>query len=179
MENIKDKRTRRWLVAGLWTGFIYGTLYIARPVCEFFKQYTWFPFSVNAVIALFIVFTLIVFFRNRHAYRAWNYILLLFVLAGYTFGIMMLSIPEERLHFIEYGILVFLVYRALILDLKGGWAYFGAFVLTSLLGVGDEGIQYLLPNRYYQLQDVFLNSISAVLGLILVFAVRGKKRNLD
>jgi hypothetical protein len=174
MEKIKSERVRRWGWVGAWAGFIYATLYVARPVCEFLKQYPWFSLSVNATIVIFIMAVLIYSFRKKYPYFAGTYILLFLVLAGYGWGITLLQIPEERLHFLEYGILAFLAYRALILDLKNGWAYVTAFVLTSLIGLGDEGIQYLLPNRYYQFQDVCLNSVSAALGLLLVFVLYRK-----
>jgi VanZ family protein len=51
------------------------------------------------------------------------------------------------------------------------------FYWQPRLGWGMRGIQYLLPNRYYQFQDICLNSVSAALGLILVFAVYHGKEN--
>lgn len=88
-----------------------------------------------------------------------------------------LSIPEERLHFIEYGVLAYLLHRALLMDWGRAPAYGWALVLATLIGAGDEGIQYLLPNRYFQFSDICLNSASAALGLILVFAGRQGKHN--
>jgi len=168
------------MLAGIWTGLIYSTLYIMRPVCEFFKQYTWFSFSVNAGIAFSVIFIVLVFVRKKHIRKTPTYLLLFLVMIGYFFGMTLLSIPEERLHFIEYGVLAFLIYRALILDFKNGRSYFAAFVITSFIGLGDEGIQYLLPNRYYQFKDVCLNSASAVLGLALVYVIyRDQKTNIS
>ena len=38
--------------------------------------------------------------------------------------------------------------------------------LTALAGWGDEGIQAVLPNRYYELRDVGLNVAAGVLVVV-------------
>ena len=178
MSDIESKRVGRWMLAVAWTGLIYSTLYIVRPICEFLKQYAGFSFFVNAGIIFFGISTVLVFVKTKRVCRRATYALLLLVMAVYSLGMAWLSIPEERLHFVEYGILVFLVYRALILDLKGWPVYLLAFLTTSLIGLGDEGIQYLLPNRHYQFKDVCLNSVSAALGLAFVYVLcRDHKAN--
>jgi hypothetical protein len=45
-------------------------------------------------------------------------------------------------------------------------------VLTATAGWLDEGIQYLLPNRWYDLADVALNAASGALGAGLVALLR-------
>ena len=177
MNDLKNIRFQRWTLAGSWTGIIYATLYIARPVCEFFKQYSWFPVAVNISIFLCIAVIVGIFLKKKRLHQTLADPYLFLIIAGYGAGMMLISIPEERLHFIEYGILAALVYWALILDLENNRAYAWAFVITSLIGVGDEGIQYLLPNRYYQFQDVCLNSASAALGLIFIFVICRQKES--
>ncbi len=171
MNDIKRRRLYRWMSAGLWTGLIYSTLYVARPVCEFLKQYSWFSSTINISIILCLIVISVIFFRKIRTERISTYFMFFCITAAYFAGMVYISIPEERLHFIEYGILAFLICRALIVDVKGGKVYFFAFLLTSFLGAGDEGIQHLLPNRYYQFQDVCLNSISGALGLAFVFVM--------
>lgn len=178
MSDIKTKRIHRWMLAGIWTGLIYSTLYIARPVCEFLKQYTGFSFFVNAGIIFFGISIVLIFVKTKRIRRGSTYALLFLVVAGYFLGMTLLPIPEERLHFVEYGVLAFLIYRALILDLRAGQSFLVAFAITSLIGLGDEGIQHLLPNRYYQLKDVCLNSVSAALGLALTY-VMGRDQSTD
>ncbi|MCK4881526.1 MAG: VanZ family protein [Candidatus Omnitrophica bacterium] len=171
MSDIKSRRIRRWILAGAWTGLIYSTLYIVRPICEFLKQYAGFSFFVNAGIVFFGISIVLVFVKTKRIRRRLTYALLFLVIAVYSLGMTWLSIPEERLHFVEYGVLAFLIYRALILDLRAGQSFLAAFAITSLIGLGDEGIQYLLPNRYYQFKDVCLNSASAALGLALTYVI--------
>ncbi len=170
-----NKRTSHWALVIIWTGLIYSTLYIVRPICEFLKQYT--PF--DAIIWGLFVLTLIgiiyfVFFHVRRM-KPLSYLLFFGTLACYAAALFWLKIPEERIHLIQYGILVCLLVRALRLDFPPSAAYAGAFVLTSLLGLGDEGIQHILPNRYFQWKDVILNSVSAALGLLLWLSLQGRQ----
>ncbi|VAX38155.1 hypothetical protein MNBD_UNCLBAC01-580 [hydrothermal vent metagenome] len=95
--------------------------------------------------------------------------MLLLLLAAYGYGVFTIQYAEEKVHFIQYGVLSFFAYRALRLDLPHLWAYFAALILSSFIGWGDEGIQHLLPNRYYQTSDVFLNIFSVGLGLFFIF----------
>jgi len=163
------------MLAGAWTGLIYATLYIVRPVCTFLKTFVWFSSGINVVMVLLVFGVIVVLVRKRYLKRTSTYLLLTVVVALYLAGMAALSIPEERLHLIEYGVLVILVYRAVAVDRDNAWTYALALVITFLIGWGDEGIQHLLPNRYYQFKDVCLNGASAALGLALVYVVRREK----
>lgn len=88
--------------------------------------------------------------------------------------------PEERLHLVQYGsvtALVFAAVRARFLPRRRlGMAFLVAAVLGSALGWLDEGVQYLLPDRVYELRDVLLNVEAAVLAAVsswLLFASAG------
>ena len=175
MNDQKTQRFYRWSLAGGWVVLIYSTLYIVRPICEFLKQAASFSLLVKGGVGLLLVGLMAVLFKRIGAFRVSSCFLLAVALGLYVLAISLLPTPEESLHLVEYGILSFFVYWAFILDFKNWQAYLGAFVLTSLLGWGDEGIQYLLPNRYYQTKDVLLNSVSAALGLFLVFTVERER----
>ncbi|MEK7197011.1 MAG: VanZ family protein [Thermodesulfovibrionales bacterium] len=70
--------------------------------------------------------------------------------------------PEERVHFLEYGILGFLVSTA---TGTGSRHLIRALLLIVLIGSVDEFIQLLLPNRVGDLRDVLMNATGGVLGL--------------
>ena len=84
-------------------------------------------------------------------------------------------IPEEKIHFPEYGFLAYLLYRALKIDVSNKTAYLVSFLLCAGFGWLDEGIQFLLPNRYYETKDVILNILGGGLGLYLTFIVEKAK----
>lgn len=76
--------------------------------------------------------------------------------------------PAERLHLMEYGLLAYLFYRALRNDFPSKKAYVLGFLFASVFGFFDEAIQYVLPNRVFEIRDVMTNVMAAGLGLLAV-----------
>jgi len=71
----------------------------------------------------------------------------------------------QRFHFVEYGVITFLFYRA--------WrpledpAILVLPVLAALLvGIADEWLQWFIPNRVGEIADVLLNGIAIGCGLL-------------
>lgn len=172
MRHAEKLRQKYWLFVFGWVFLIYSTLYVARPVCEFLKRA--FPFSALVdLVSIAMLLTVVVFIWSKaKVFNLLSYALMAVILVSYINGLMTLQYPEEKIHFIEYGVLAFLVYRAIALDKHAPDAYAISFVLVTVFGWIDEGIQYLLPNRYYQVEDVILNSVSGALGLLLVYVFR-------
>lgn len=85
-----------------------------------------------------------------------------------------LPFPEERLHVVEYSILGWLLGWSLACS--GKWpAWWGVGVLLAwLIGYGDEMIQCFLPNRVFDVRDIFLNGIAGMVGLV-IFAIFAKE----
>lgn len=164
---IKCNRYR--VFAGIWVACIYSTLSVVRPVCEILKKNAWFAPGINFILGGLLIVLLLRLIMTMRKRRLLSYFLLLGVLLCYLYGLVKIEYPEEKIHFLEYGFLAYLIYRALRLDYSKILSYTGAFILTTVLGWIDEGIQHILPNRYYQNEDVFLNSVSGVLALLLIF----------
>ncbi len=78
-----------------------------------------------------------------------------------------LSVPEERVHFVEYGVLTLLFRRALAWHVPPARQYAGAWLLGSAVGWADELVQGATPERYYDLHDVLINSVGALLAVLL------------
>ena len=75
---------------------------------------------------------------------------------GYTLELGEKS-PEEALHFIQYGVLGVLVYRALAHRRHDTSIYIAAALICGILGIIDEVIQWLTPRRYWSLRDIWIN----------------------
>ena len=76
----------------------------------------------------------------------------------------------ERVHFVEYGLIAFLFYRA--------WRYRGdpsSLILPLLaaftVGTCDEWLQWFIPYRVGEAHDVFINLVSIVCGLVFAVAI--------
>jgi hypothetical protein len=86
-----------------------------------------------------------------------------------------LGIPDsdavERVHFIEYGAIAWLFYRAW-LPIGGGSILPLAFLSALTVGTFEEWFQWFIPARVGEVRDVFLNAVAIVCGLIVSLAVR-------
>jgi len=116
--------------------------------------------------------------KNKRLLR-WGYVLALVTLIYSTLAIVRPVCDFLRNHTPFSLLLAYLIYRALRLDLKNGRLYLTTIILSGIVGWGDEGIQHLLPNRYYDLRDVTFNFLGAVLGCFLLFVWDKSKRILN
>lgn len=119
---------------------------------------------------------IIIFLIKFEIRKKSTHALLVFIALIYMSVIVFLvQFPAEKIHLAEYGFLAVFVCRALAVDFNDFYSYFMAFIITALLGWGDEAIQHLLPNRYYHIRDVMLNLISGGLGLFFMFTIQREK----
>lgn len=99
--------------------------------------------------------------------------LLALVAALYGVGVASLSIPQERLHYLEYGLLAAILYAGVAArgDHWPGWrAGLAALAATVFLGWLDETIQGAFwERRYFDWRDVELNGRAAVLGVLAAY----------
>jgi hypothetical protein len=71
----------------------------------------------------------------------------------------------ERFHLVEYGALTWLYYR--VWHTRGDVSSLVFPVLaTFIVGIFDEGVQWLVPARVGELHDVLLNGVSIACGLV-------------
>ena len=75
----------------------------------------------------------------------------------------------ERTHLFEYSIVATLIYEALKERAGNGYQVrvpaLLAILITSLVGVVDEFIQLLLPNRVFDIIDMGFNTLASVMGV--------------
>jgi len=165
------QRKKYWLLVFVWVALIYASIPFVRPLCETLRRYTLLNFSIFLSVAAIVILFLRALRQQKHWDRL-TYVFLFLALAMYAYGFIVIKIPEEKIHFIQYGILSFLVYQAIALDVRGFQSYLWAFILVTFLGWMDECIQAITPGRYFGWSDVGLNSVSGVLGLFVTFIWR-------
>ena len=85
------------------------------------------------------------------------------------------STAVERFHFLEYGLITFLFYRA--------WRPLGDLSIVLLpifaglvVGTAEEWLQWFIPNRVGELRDIFLNLAAIVSGLLFSAGVEPAER---
>ena len=168
-----------WLWVGLCSIAIFLTVPIAREIQKFVYD-NWgsevFIYFVLGVLAIgfigllsFLIFKLKI--RSSSPYM-WT-----FIVAGlYTHFILKIkSNPIETVHFLEYGLLSFFLFKALNHHIKDKSIYIIATLFALLIGTFDEILQWITPQRYWDFRDVGLNGLSGGLFQLAIWKVRRPK----
>jgi hypothetical protein len=87
--------------------------------------------------------------------------------------------PAESFHFVEYGLLAFLFYRAV--DRGAGARADGSLLILPLLagiatGVLDEWFQWFVPIRAGELRDIVLDAVASICGVLFAVSIRPPAR---
>jgi ABC-type Co2+ transport system permease subunit len=83
--------------------------------------------------------------------------------------------PVELLHLILYGIMCILFFSLFSLRLSGAPLFGASALATSIFGAIDEIIQYYLPNRFFDWNDIVFNIIGGMMALIVIRFIFGDK----
>ena len=83
------------------------------------------------------------------------------------------AFPAKRVHVFQYALLALVVRRGLASRLDGVPLVAMSALVAALLGVHDELIQGLRPERYFGLTDILVNTVSASVGGCLGAALWG------
>jgi VanZ family protein len=171
------RRFLAWLWVALCTLSIFLIVPLARTIQKFVSARWGRPFFGYAVLAItalaFCVLVNILVFRLKVRTLS-NYFWLAVVAALYVyFTLQLRRAPEEAVHFLEYGLLGYFLFRALSLSIHDKSIYPTAFLIGSLIGIFDEMLQWITPGRYWDFRDVGLNALAT--GLFQVALWKGIK----
>lgn len=174
---------RLWLATAALFGLVCGVIYPAPYALEFLRERNLLRLTVAGILLCALAALTGWVVRQRPGKQEWA--LLAAFAAVYAAIFWFLPVPQERLHFLEYGAIASLAYAALRERRRvsghpplGSWRALlwapgaRAIYLTSLLGWADEGIQALVPHRYYDLRDVGFNALAAVLAVTIAYLRR-------
>ena len=169
----------RWLVLGAYVGAIYGTLpygpILGRPFVRS-RPGAWILGPGMGIAAVVVCVAIVALLLRRGAPRA-AYVALGVAAVGYAFALSWLRAQHlERVHLPEYGLMTCLAWWAIAPRLPGLPGYAVAAVLSAAIGWGDELLQAVTPGRYYDLRDVAANALGAVLGALVLGAIRARRR---
>ena len=182
-DHSSNSQAKAWLIVGLYIGVVYVTLPVA-PRLWFSLSPALISFSSVAifVLALPLACLAVFFFRQRKTTRdspAWHEwqqrhvwritLCIILVLVSWLLILQVAVAPAEIVHLLEYGGLGYLIGWAARVPRFISWSSLGCFMLVTLAGSGDEAIQYLLPNRYFEMRDILLNAWCGTVGLVLWF----------
>jgi len=166
----KKSRAADWF----WVALCILSIFLVIPVARSVRNFV----ETRLDIALFGIFVLL---AVGFAFGAVLYVLwfklkvrsgprvfwLAAVAATYTvFTLKLWRRPEEAIHFLEYGLLGVLLFRALRHHIKDRAIYIIVILTGAIVGLVDEAIQWVIPLRYWDLRDVGFNTLSCILSQV-------------
>ena len=155
-----------WYCAFMVFIAIYSTLFIGRPLIDFFSNQ-----NVQALIfmiGMMLAGSAIIVHGLRTNSGKLEWVIMLGL--GSVFGMLLLRLGlAERSHLIEYSVLTVFIHQAIIERFQDKYYYFilagVAFVIAFGIGVVDELIQILLPNRVFDGVDILFNGMAAAFAV--------------
>jgi VanZ family protein len=171
-ESPREKEWVSWFYVVLWSLVIFVTIPFARPI-QIFVSNNWgrdlFGYLVIAITVIIFGVTAINLLRFRKPSRSgYVWLLLISVIVIYYTVRLMAAAPEEALHFVQYGFLGILIFRALSHRSRDVSIYFVAAVIGGIIGIIDETIQWATPRRYWALGDIWLNFFGTLLSQVAI-----------
>ena len=169
-----SNKRRAWLAVAGWTLLVYTTIPLARTIQEGVQAHggqELFLWATFASFGLTAGWTAMAIFRGRLMLRPMAIAVLCAV--GLSFAALAWSLrenPEESIHCLEYGILGWLLLRAVQHQFHSLAAPFTAAMIGISLGIVDELIQWLIPGRYFDFRDLGINGVSVLLALAALVA---------
>jgi len=168
-----------WSLIACYVTLIYSTLYIIVPIIDYMRKVLKNYFQPSVIILFFIILSSILFYiiSNREHYGLSQFLWFSFISCLYGLVIYILELPEEQVHFIEYGILSALIYLALTHDINNSSIYFLSVLIVFIFGAIDEVIQWVLPNRVFDIRDLIMNGSAGILVQLLIAMVISKRKS--
>ncbi len=167
-------RSRPWLIASIsLAGTIFATLEVAPKVWEWLQPMAAGHMPELAVMLAGCVCAALVVaaWTNGPAeQRARRVLLLMLVFAGAGLALTTVlagTTMAAKVHLVQYGALTWWVLNAVRFDRRPVAAAIGIVLAVSAL---DEGVQYVLPSRYFDVRDILGNWWATGLGALAWFA---------
>ena len=161
---------RLWFLAAALVVVGYALIVPAQTALNALRSRGLLAKTVLAVFALAAIGLFVLVLRSRPRPSEW--VLYGAAMATYALILPRLEVVQERVHFLQYGVLAGVLYLAL--RVRAGrlgsprrWSSATiAALLTALVGWGDEGIQALVPSRVYDLRDIGFNALAGILAVL-------------
>lgn len=155
-----------WLWVFLVFAAIYSTLFIGQPLAILLGNQN-LGATIFGIGMVLVVATVIVYGITTKPSR-FEFVIFLGTVAVYLMFFLRLGIPD-RTHLIEYSVLAIFIHKALVERTnhveKITMPAILSIVIAFLIGVLDEYIQKILPNRVFDTYDILFNGIAVTMAI--------------
>jgi len=161
-----EHKKTSWLIVLIGMVIIFVTIPLARIIQRYFEQ--WFGakayFIAATIMAVFLVIVVSAYIfrrRKRRITRRLSWLVLLLTASVWVMRNQLQS-PAEAIHFFEYGILSFLLFRAWSHHVRDRLIYPIAALSLMIIACMDEYLQWLMPGRFWDFRDIRLNVMAGI-----------------
>lgn len=173
----RERRLWAWALAVVVA--IYSTLSLARTLAAALNDSGFIGVGLFLLGCLLVLATIVTQGLKTRPGGA-EIAVALGVAAAYLLVFVRMTIPTERSHLIEYGVVAVFIYEALMERASQGrrvpFPALLAVLTTSLVGVIDECIQAFLPSRVFDPRDIVFNVLAAVMAVSASVALGWARR---
>ncbi len=131
--------------------------------------------TVYALLAVYLAIVVFLFFRYTEKKITPTIVLIAYSIL-YALVIIQSRGFDKKIHFIEYGILTFLVFNAMAQSASRWRRYALTFLIAALVGFADEALQHFFPGRSFDPGDFISNVEAAALMLLFLGIVEKYRR---
>jgi hypothetical protein len=157
---------------------IYATLGVVRQIVNFLRDRGELRASVAVVFVIAASAFLWLILRDARNRTLRSMASLLAIGVAYVAVIYPMERAEEKIHFIEYGVVALLAHASSPRTWSNAKRFFSCALFVTASGWIDEGIQGLLPSRVYDLRDVAFNAAAGVMALVAIALFSPRERTV-
>ena len=161
----REGRFVSWLLAAAWTGVLFAVIPYARPMQRWLADHPRFSIGVAVAVVMLVTALGVAVVAHYGLRRIWRRLFWLGLAGGTTayLAVTETSTPSEAIHFINYGVLSLLFFRALSHNVRDRMVFPCAVLLAGLAGTVDEMLQWLNPARVWDFNDIQMNVVAAAI----------------
>ena len=158
-----------WVLVAVYTICLPSVIFVFRALNRNFSSEiaTKVPFTI--ILCLAVVYSILCV-KKKRIYACFAVL----AFSGIIIFIIMMFQPNvnKHIHIPEYVIMCWVLYKALSIDYKGSGIYLLIFLCAAMLGIIDELLQGIHPQRFYGWSDMLVNAAASLIG---VFTLMGLK----
>ncbi len=164
----RERRLWLWVLAVMVA--IYATLGLAQTLAETLRERGLLDISIGLfLLCMFLVAVTILTQALKVRPGGAEVAVAIGVTTAYLLVFTRMTVPTERSHLIEYGVVGILIFEALTERASHGRRVplppLLAVLATATLGVLDEGIQAILPSRVFDPVDILFNLLAGTMAV--------------
>jgi len=173
MPGLTKRRLPLYLFYGILSGTIFYTVEIASTVRKFLtEKFGNGIYDVTYAVIGILVVAVFYAIAKEKSQRGIRISAAAIIGMIYFFLLQDLKYSVEKIHYIEYGLLTLVAARALRNDFQSLAAALLSLMMTFLVGLADEFLQFLNPNRVGEFRDIFTNLNAGFWALLLTLTTK-------